>query len=192
MLRSAPLWCLVLARSLAAIGTQLTNVHMVAFFVVAGYSHLQAASTIGAVGLLSLAGRPITGALSDYLGRELVYTVGLGMHVTAIVVLLVLGDGHSFWPIVLFIGLSGLSDGISGIAVAAKAADLFPSNNLGSVMGLVQAGRGIGIMVGPILGGLLFDLQGDYMVAFSTAVGVALVASGFMWAARFTSKKARF
>jgi len=191
VLRSAPLWCLVLARSLAAVGNQLTTLHMVAFFVVAGYSHLQAASTIGAVGLLSLAGRPITGALSDYLGRELVYTVGLGMQVTAIVVVLVLGDGHSLWPIVLFIGLSGLSDGISGIAVAAKAADLFPSNTLGSVMGLVQGGRGIGIMVGPILGGLLFDLQGDYMVAFSTAVGVVLVAIGFMWAARFTGRKAR-
>ena len=191
VLRSAPLWCLVIARSLAAVGNQLTTVHMVAFFVVAGYSHLQAASTIGAVGLLSLAGRPITGALSDYLGRELVYTVGLGMQVTAIVVLLVLGDGHSLWPIALFIVLSGLSDGISGIAVAAKAADLFPSKTLGSVMGLVQGGRGIGIMVGPILGGLLFDLQGDYMVAFSTAVAVVLVAIGFMWAARFTGRKAR-
>jgi MFS family permease len=163
---------------------------MVAFFVTSGYSELQAASTIGAVGLLSLAGRPIGGAISDYLGRELVYTVGLGMQITAVVVVLVLGDGQSLWPIVLFIGLSGLSDGISGIAVAAKAADLFPAATLGSAMGLVQAGRGVGIMVGPVLGGLLFDLQGDYVVAFSLAVTLVVVAIGFMWATRLTGGKA--
>ncbi|MCH7605517.1 MAG: MFS transporter [Chloroflexi bacterium] len=187
LLRTWPLWCLVSARSFASFGTQLTNLHMVAFFVVAGYSPIQAASILGAVGLLGLAGRPISGALSDYLGRELIYTLGMGMQVGAIVLVLVFGDGHSLWPIVLFVGLSGLSDGIGGLAVSAKAADLFPANALGSVMGLVQGGRGVGIMLGPILGGLLFDLRGDYMVAFSLAMSLVLVAIAFMWTARFTT-----
>ena len=185
-LRSATLWCLVSARCLAAMGTNLTTIHMMAFFVAAGYSELQAAYTIGAVGLLSLAGRPIAGAISDGVGRGLVYTVGLGMQVSAIVLILLSGDGQRLWPMALFVGLSGLSDGISGLMVGAKAADVFPARSLGSVMGLVHGGRGLGIMAGPILGGLLFDLKGDYVAAFTVAVSLVLVAVLLMWAARFT------
>ena len=192
ILRGAPLWCLVLARTTAAVGHQMTILHLVAFFVASGYSHLEAASTIGVVGLISLGGRPLTGALSDYVGRELIYTVGLGMQVAGILVVLVLGDGESFWPIVLFVGLTGLSDGIAGIAVGAKAADLFPSSTLGSVMGLVQSGRGVGVMAGPILGGLLYDLNGDYVLAFSLAVVMMGVAVVFMWSARITGGRGRY
>ena len=44
---------------------------------------------------------------------------------------------QSMWPILLFISLSGLSDGIGGLIVGAKAGDLFPATDLGLVMGLV-------------------------------------------------------
>ena len=191
VLRSVPLWCLVAARTFAALGNQLTTLHMVAFFVASGYTPFQAASTIGAVGLVSLAARPITGALSDYLGREIIYTAGLSMQVAGVLTVLVLGGGGSFWPLALFVGLMGLSDGIAGLVLGAKAADLFPTETLGTVMGIVQSGRGLGIMAGPVLGGLLFDLKGDYSLAFSLSIFLSLAAISFMWAARFTAVKAR-
>ena len=187
ILRRPAVWFLVLARMSASVGISLTNVHLVAFFIAAGYSGLQAAATIGAVGVVGLVGRPISGTLSDFLGRELVYTAGLGMHVSALVLVLIFGDGHSMWPIIVFVGLSGLSDGIAGLVVAAKAADIVPSSNLGSVMGVIQLGRGVGFTAGPILGGLLYDLQGDYVFAFSLAVAVSVAAILLMWAARFAS-----
>ena len=95
-----------------------------------------AASALGAVGLVSMIGRPLSGTLSDVLGRELVYTVGSGMQMGGIVALLTLGDGQRLWPILLFVALNGLSDGIGGLVVGAKAADLFPTRALGAVMGL--------------------------------------------------------
>jgi len=99
------------------------------------------------------------------------------------VALLTLGDGHRLWPIILFVALNGLSDGIGGLVVGAKAADLFPTRALGSVMGLVQMGRGLGIMVGPVAGGLLFDFQGNYVAAYLLAVVLVCVAIGCVWAA---------
>jgi hypothetical protein len=45
-------------------------------------------------------------------------------------------------PVTLFAGLNGLSDGIGGLVVGAKAADLFPTSALGSVMGSEQMSRG--------------------------------------------------
>jgi MFS family permease len=185
-------WFLVTARLLAAMGLHLTQVHIVAFFITAGYSPLLAASAVGAVGLVGLAGRPISGTLSDVLGREVVYTIGSGMQIGGIVILLALGDGQSLWPILLFVALNGLSDGIGGLVVGAKAADLFPTSALGSVMGLVQMGRGLGIMLGPLIGGLLFDLQGNYVVAFMLAVALMFVAIGCMWGACRTGGRPRY
>jgi MFS family permease len=191
ILRYPPIWFLVMARLLATMGNHLTHVHIVAFFITAGYNPLLAASAIGAVGLVGMVGRPVSGALSDVLGREVVYTVGSGMQIGGIGLLLALGDGTSLWPIILFVALSGLSDGIGGLVVGAKAADLFPSSALGAVMGLVQMGRGLGIMMGPLVGGLLFDLRGNYVVAFMLAVTLMFVAIGCVWGARLTAGSRR-
>jgi MFS family permease len=191
VLRYPPVWCLGLARFLATLGSQLTQVHMVAFFLAAGYDPLLAATAVGAVGLVGLVGRPLSGALSDALGREAVYTVGMGMHMSSILLLLGLGNGQSLGPLILFVALSGLSDGISGLVVGAKAADLFPASSLGAVMGLMHMGRGLGIMLGPFLGGLLFDLRGNYGVAFFLAIILTGLAIGCMWGARWTSGAGR-
>jgi MFS family permease len=180
-MRQPPVWGLVLARLCATLGTHLTSVHLVAFFVAAGYDPVLAATAIAGVGAISMVGRPVSGALSDLLGREVMYTVGLGMHISAIMLVLTVGNGQRWWPLLLFVGLAGLSDGIGGLVVGAKAGDLFPATNLGVVMGLVHMGRGLGIMVGPILGGLLFDLQGNYRMAFLLAVVLVTVAIGCMW-----------
>jgi MFS family permease len=115
------------------------------------------------------------------------YTVGLGMHISAIMLVLTVGDGQRWWPLLLFVGLAGLSDGIGGLVVGAKAGDLFPITSLGVVMGLVQMGRGFGIMAGPMLGGLLFDLQGNYRLAFLLAVVLVAVAIGCMWGVRWSA-----
>ncbi len=188
--RQRPVWFLVLTRLFASLGTHLTSVHLVAFFVSTGYDPLLAVSAIAGVGLVSVVGRPLSGALSDVVGREIMYTVGLGMHISAMVLMLTLGNGQSMWPILLFIGLSGLSDGIGGLVVGAKAGDLFSATELGLVMGLVQMGRGLGMMVGPLLGGLLFDRHGNYLLAFFIAVVLVTVAIGCMWGVRWTSQRA--
>ena len=191
ILRRPPVWFLVMGRLLATMGNHLTQVHIVAFFITAGYSPLLAASAIGAVGLVGMVGRPLSGTLSDLLGREVIYTVGSGMQIGGIVALLTVGDGQRLWPIILFVALNGLSDGIGGLVVGAKAADLFPARALGSVMGLVQMGRGLGIMVGPLLGGWLFDLQGNYIMAYLLAVGLVCVAIGCIWGAHLTGGQTR-
>lgn len=186
--RQGVVWYLVGARSCATLGSHLTNVHMMAFFVAAGYAPLLAATTIAGVGVVSVVGRPVSGALSDRVGREVMYSVGLGMHMSAILLLLALGDGQRWWPLLLFVGLSGLSDGIGGLVIGAKAGDIFPASRLGRVMGLVQMGRGLGMMVGPLLGGLLVDHHGTYQLAFLLAVALVSLAIGCMWGVWWTTR----
>jgi MFS family permease len=191
-LRTWPVWLLFLSRATSSTANQMTNLHIIAFFILAGYGELQAAVTIGLAGLLGVAGRPLFGSLSDFIGRELVFSFGMVMNIGSILVALFWGDGRSLWPLVIFTTLAGLSDGLSGLLIGAKAADLYPPRVLGTVMGLVEMGRGVGIAFGPILGGVLFDWQGNYMVAFTLAALLTFVSICFMWGPRFIQGEARY
>ena len=81
ILRVRSVWMLVVTRVLGCVGNQMIRLHLIAFFLLAGYSPLQAGSVIGIAGFLNIIGRPITGALSDKLGRELGYTIIMGFYV---------------------------------------------------------------------------------------------------------------
>ena len=55
---------------------------------------------------------------------------------------------------------------------------------LGSVMGVVQAGRNLGTAIGGVLTGLLFDINGDYEIAYWIAAILALLSIGAVWTVR--------
>ena len=184
------MWLLVLTRVTGSVGVQLVRVHLVAFFVLAGYTPLIAATTMGAVGGVSVFARPLVGIASDRWGRELVFTVGTSLTVISIVLIVWLGDG-SFWPLVVYVALAGISDGISGLIVGAKAADLFPPEALGTIMGFIEMGRGAAILLGPLLGGLMFDWQDNYMGAFLVSAGLSFASICTVWAAQMVGTRGK-
>ncbi len=191
-IREPTVWLLMAARGVGSVGSQMTIVHMLAFLFLAGYAEMQAALAIGFAGLLGLGGRPGIGLLSDILGREIVFTVSMAMHIAAILLVLFFTDGAPWWVLVAFVALAGLSEGISGLLIAAKAADLYPPRMLGTVMGLVETGRGIGIATGPVLAGLLYDLQGDYFIAFLLSAALTAASIILMWSVRLTPRQAAY
>ncbi len=189
--RDPAMWLLVLTRVFGSTGTQMIRVHLVTFFVLAGYSIQTAANTLGAVGLVSVFARPLVGLATDRWGRESVYTVGMSVAGGAVLLVLWLGDGRSFWPLAVYVGLAGITDGISGLIIGAKAADIFPSESLGTVMGFVEMGRGAAIFLGPIVAGIMFDLQGDYVQAFILSAILTVASVCTMWIADFIGRRRR-
>ena len=189
--RDLAMWLLVLTRITGSVGVQLIRVHLVSFFVLAGYTTQSAANTIGAVGLVSLFARPLVGLATDKWGRESVYTVGMSIAAGSVLFVVFFGDGTSFWPLAVYVLFAGLSDGISGLIVGAKAADLFPSESLGTAMGFVEMGRGAAILLGPIIGGIMFDLQGDYVQAFIISAAFTFASVCAMWATDFVGRRRR-
>ena len=188
VLREPAVWLLLGARAVNSVGNHMIMVHILAFLFLAGYGEIQAALAIGIAGLLGIGGRPATGLLSDMIGREVVYTIGMTMTVAAVILVVFFSAGGAGWVLVIFVALNGLSDGISGLLIGAKAADLYPPRMLGRVMGMMEVGRGIGIGLGPILAGVLFDFQGDYFLAFLISAGLTTLSVFFMWAVRITSR----
>ena len=190
-LREPAVWLLLAARAVGSVGSQMTIVHMLAFLFLAGYGEMQAAFAIGTAGLLSIGGRPGIGLLSDILGREIVYTFSMAMTVAAVMVVLFFSSGGAWWTLVAFVALAGFSEGIGGLLIGAKAADLYPPRMLGTVMGMLETGRGIGIGVGPVMAGLLFDIQGDYFLAFLISAGLTGASIFLMWSAWLASRHRR-
>jgi predicted MFS family arabinose efflux permease len=43
-------------------------------------------------------------------------------------------------------------------------------------------------MSGPLVGGVLFDLQGNYQVAFLTAIALMAVAAGIFWSVPWAAR----
>jgi MFS family permease len=65
--------------------------------------------------------------------------------------------------------------------LSAIPADTFSGPHLGAILGVVQAGGGLGGAIGPFLGGWLFDVTGNYRLAFAAAaiaVAGSAVAAG--------------
>jgi DHA1 family multidrug resistance protein-like MFS transporter len=119
---------------------------------------------------------PIWGALADRHGRKLM--VERAMFGGAVIVLL-MGFVQSAEQLVLLRAVQGLISGTIGAANALVAAET-PREHTGYAMGLLQVGMGVGLAVGPLLGGAVADAI-SYSAAFYVTAGLLLIAGLLVW-----------
>lgn len=165
-LRSAPFWWLGATRFFGACAFPLMNVHMVAFAIGQGIAPATAATALGAVSLVSLAGRLTTGVLCDRLGRAPTLTLTYASAVVGIGCLALLSATGAPWWLGLYVAFYGMAQGSSGIVASARAADLFAGASFGAIWGWLSLALGPGEALGAWLGGRIFDVSGSYLPAF--------------------------
>lgn len=182
------LYFLTLARLFGSTASYMITIHIISFFIDSGYKEMVAASTLALSQMVSFIGRPLSGVISDRMGREKTMAISYLLSISSIILILAFGDGRALWPVALFILFHGFSSGPVGIAIGAKAADLYPGFILGRVMGIINIGRGMGLALGPFLGGLLYDITQNYILAFSLAVGFILLSLLCFCGAHFKGK----
>ena len=118
------------------------------------------------------------GAVSDRIGRKLPLVLGL-VALAASTVLFAFAERLSW----LFAArlVQGAADAVTWVVGFALIADLYGPAERGRVMGLVMAGTSFGLMIGPSLGGWLYETGGTAL-PFLTVAGLALVgAVGLLW-----------
>ena len=114
---------------------------------------------------------PFWGALADRWGRKLM--VERAMFGGA-VILAMMGFVHSAEELVLLRALQGMITGTIGAANALVAA-VAPREQAGYAMGLMQVGMGIGLGLGPVIGGGVADAFG-YRPAFYVTAALLAIA----------------
>jgi len=183
-MRTPHFWLLTLVYIFTGLGSFLVALHQLAFAVDIGFDMLYAASVLGMGAFLSLPGVILTGTVSDYIGRELsaVLTYGTSIIGVACGLLITSPDDHLLlWLHACFFGLTW---GARGPAITAKTADLFPGPNLGTILGVISIGTGLGAAGGAWAAGFVFDVTGSYRVAFWLSILFYACGSVAFWALR--------
>jgi MFS family permease len=135
--------------------------------------------------VMAMVGKPISGSVSDRMGRKPVILAGLALS-TAMLPLVPLTT--NFAGLLVEGAVFGLGMAIVTPSTNAMVADLCKAGNYGAAMGVFGTIWDIGEASGPILAGVLIALFGDlqtasaYLAAFGI-VAVALVLAGAAFAA---------
>jgi MFS transporter, DHA1 family, solute carrier family 18 (vesicular amine transporter), member 1/2 len=118
------------------------------------------------------------GAVSDRIGRRLPLVGGLIVLALASL-LFAFGSGLPW----LFAArlTQGAADAITWVVGFALIADLYPSTSRGRITGIVMMGTSFAFMIGPSLGGWLYELGGMRLPFIAVAVMAAVGAAAFLW-----------
>jgi MFS family permease len=183
-LRSGRLWAAFAMMVLGVIGFQIMATHQVAHAVDRGFDRTTVVWLFSFGAGCTMAGNLLGGWLSDQLGRGWVYALGSIVAIAGIVALALTSGPHDL-PLLLLYTVSGVGFGMRIAQLSAIPADVFSGPHLGAILGVVQAGGGLGGAIGPYLGGWLFDVTGSYWLAFMAAcVAIAGSAVAAWFAAR--------
>jgi MFS family permease len=83
--------------------------------------------------------------------------------------------------------------GFNGISpvYASAVSDRFSGKNLGTILGLLDLGFGLGSALGPWWAGWMFDRHGNYSSVILGVAACVVIASYGLWAATRQSGRAR-
>jgi MFS family permease len=174
-------WLLGLSFFLANFVTQTIFTHQVAFFVDCGLEALLASYIVGIVGIASLGGKILWGTLSDKIGREITYTMGITCSIFGMLLLIL-------FNLFLFSGLLYVYAIFFGMGYAVQAAlpplitaDFFEGRAYGSIFGSLMIFIGIGGAFGAWFAGFFYDQVGNYLPVFIILIACALFSGLSIW-----------
>src|SRR5216684_8890181 len=127
---------------------------------------------VGAVG--SASGRVLSGWMSDALGRLNVLRLMIGLSAVAMPLLYLTGSNVTLLYVMVFIVYWCFGTQLS--VNASTTSDFWGTKNAGINYGLLFTAYGVAGIIGPKIGGALFDKYKDYQAAFYTAAALAVVA----------------
>src|SRR5262249_12398653 len=120
------------------------------------------------------------GAVSDRIGRK--WPLVTGMMVLGSATLLFATARSLPW---LFAArmVQGAADGVTWVVGLALVADLYGAEERGRVMGYVMSGTSVAVVIGPSLGGWLYE-TGGIALPFVVVASVSLLTAIGFWAIR--------
>jgi MFS family permease len=189
VIRTRSFWALVAFPFFSLIGVYIVVVHNVRFMVDKGIDPMTAAFVFALAGMSSSIFRIFWGWISDHIGREKAYTMGmLCLFLGAFSLLLMDASGEKIF-MYAFPVFFGMGWGSTAPLFMATAADLFKGRIFGLIYGIVEGTMGLGGGIGAWVAGFIFDQTNSYRMAFVLVIVVCFLSCIFIWIA--APRKAR-
>jgi len=182
-IRTARFWMLCLsAFSVWGICQHIMVTHHIAFAIDCGYSKIYASSVLSLFGITFSLGC-LTAMVSDRIGRELTFTIGVVIAVSGIIILTLMKDTSQPWMLYYYAIAFGIGLGMATPIIPAAITDVFQGPKAGAIIGLIWFAFALGGTLGPWLGGRLFEVNKNYVLAFGAAAIGSTASCAAMWLA---------
>jgi MFS family permease len=154
--------------------------HVVSYAMYCGLGPMAAVSVYSVEGLAGLGGRIVVGLLADRFGAKRVLITTLSVQALAIAAYLQVNELGEFYTLAV---IFGVAYGGGMPLYASLARDYFGQHIMGTVFGAATMLSSLGMALGPVAGGWVFDTFHNYawlyMASAAVAVGAVLLATCF-------------
>lgn len=153
--------------------------HLVATARTLGIARADALGLFGLIGIGSIMGRLMLGAVADLAGRRATF---LACTITLVMATMLWSQAASFMALTAFAILFGLGWGGFVALLPAFVADQYGVRNVGSAIGLLETGRAIAMLAAPLAVGFAMEAFAGHRVPVAVAgllglVGLILIAN---------------
>lgn len=154
--------------------------HTVSYAVTCGIPMVAAATIYSVEGLAGMGGRVVFGILGDRLGAKRVLVAGLLLQAFGALGYFFARDLGAFYAVAVFFGF--IYAGVMPL-YAVLARENFPLRMMGTVVGGSAMAGSLGMAIGPLAGGMIYDTFGSYawlyVGAWGIGIGAFLIAMTF-------------
>lgn len=182
-LKTYQLWLIIFANfCFWGLGNYLVTAHQIKFAEDAGFTSFTAASVFALYGIISIIGQ-LGASMSDTIGREKTITISVVLMLIGLSSLMSVHNTSDMWKLYIYATCGGLATGLFTPTVMVAAGDLFHGKNIGAISALELTGLGFGGMIGPWLGGYIYDVRGSYLLAFAISMAAYALSGIAFWIA---------
>ena len=132
-----------------------------------------ASSLLGAVALVSLLGRIGISWLGDFVDKRYLLAATLGL---TSLTMLAMTQVQTRPLLIGALVLYAVAYGGSIVLPVSLQADYFGRKSFATIRGLMSTVQTVGTLIGPLFAGVVFDLTGDYLLAFAGFAVAGFVA----------------
>jgi MFS family permease len=173
--RTSAFWLLSAGHAFALLAVSSVLLHAIPHMHSGlGFSLVKAAGMVSVVMACQILGQMIGGYLGDRYDKRYICIMCMIGHTSA---LLLLAFASNDLMVIAFAIIHGVSWGARGPLMVALRADYFGTRAFGMIMGISSLVVMLGMMGGPIVGGLLSDHYGNFVYSFAIIAMVSLLGA---------------
>ena len=173
-MRTPAFWLLLVSTNFAGFAISGVNLHIFSYITDRQIEPGQAAVVITYLYFLQSVAKPLWGFAAERMHVRFCLAACYAGGAAGILLLM---GANSLPHLAVFATVYGLTRGAQSFVSSLAWSDYFGREAQGAIRGTAQPFGLVSSAGGPVLGGFLFDLRSDYVLAFSVFVGAFVVSS---------------